>query len=305
MSLSFAAHLTNFLLRWKVKPKPGEPFDVAKARAKLDSLSPKGVPLPSDITRTPVAADTANSTPAAEWLRPPRVERSVLYLHGGGYFSCSLETHRPVCLQLARRAKAQVYSVDYRLAPEHPFPAGLDDAVSAYAQLLDSGVAPGNMVIAGDSAGGGLALACLLAARARGLPMPAGAVLFSPWTDLTLSGETMRTMNDRDAMFRAEQFSGVVAAYLAGRPATDPHASPLFADLSGLPPLMIWASEHEVLSSDSTRLHAAARAQSVQSELHMAAKLPHVWPIMVRLPEAKVALDEAARFIVRRAGVAY
>ena len=304
MSLSFGARVTNLLLRWKVKPKRGAPFDFARAHAKLESLSPKGVPLPSDITRTPVAADASKGTPAAEWLRPQVVERSVLYLHGGGYFSCSLETHRPVCLQLARRAKAQVYSVDYRLAPEHPFPAGLDDAVSAYAQVLDSGVAPGNLVIAGDSAGGGLALACLLAARARGLPMPAGAVLFSPWTDLTLSGETMHTMNDRDAMFQADQFPGVVAAYLGGRPATDPLASPLFADLSGLPPLMIWASEHEVLSSDSTRLHAAALAQSVQSELHMAAKLPHVWPIMVRLREAKLALDEVARFIVRRTGAA-
>lgn len=303
MSLSFPARITNFLLRWKVKPKRNEPFDAAKARAKLQSLSPKDLPLPSGITRAPVAADASREIPGGEWLRPATVERTVLYLHGGGYFSCSVETHRPACAQIARRANAQVYSVEYRLAPEYPFPAGINDAVGAYAQVLAGGVAPGNLVIAGDSAGGGLALACLLEARSRGLPMPAAAVLFSPWTDMTLSGESMRTQAERDAMFRPEQFPAVVAAYLGEHSPTDPLASPLFSELKGLPPLMIWASEDEILNSDATRLHAAAQAQGVESELHLAAGLPHVWPIMVRLPESKQALGEVARFIARRAGV--
>ena len=302
MSLSFAARVTNFLLRWKVKPKRNVPFDVAKARARLESLTPKNLPLLSGITRTPVAVDAAQGTPAGEWLRPAAFERTVLYLHGGGYFSCSVETHRPVCAQIARRAKAQVYSVEYRLAPEHPFPAGIEDAVGAYAQVLASGVASANLVIAGDSAGGGLALACLLEARTRGLPMPAGVVLFSPWTDLTLSGESMRTMSARDAMFRPEQFPAVVSAYLGAQSPKDPLASPLFADLSGLPPLMIWASEHEILNSDATRLHATALAQGVQSELHLAVGLPHVWPVMVSLPESKAALVKVAQFISRCAG---
>ena len=302
MSLSFAARVTNLFLRWKVKPKRSAIFDAAKARAGLEGLTPKNPPLLSGITRTPVAADAARGTPAGEWLRPAAFERTVLYLHGGGYFSCNVGTHRPVCAQIARRAQAQVYSVEYRLAPEHPFPAGIEDAVAAYAQLLASGVAPGKLVIAGDSAGGGLALACLLEARTRGLPMPAAAVLFSPWTDLTLSGESMRTMAARDAMFRPEQFPAVVSAYLGAQSPKNPLASPLFADLSGLPPLMIWASEHEILNSDATRLHAAALAQGVQSELHLAAGLPHVWPIMVALPESKAALGEVARFIGRCAG---
>jgi len=302
MSRSFAAHLTNLFLRWKVKPKRGAPFDVAKARAGLESLTPKNLPLLPGITHTAVAADAVRGTPAGEWLRPAAFGRTVLYLHGGGYFSCSVATHRPVCAQIARRAQAQVYSVEYRLAPEHPFPAGIEDAVSAYAQLLASGVAPGKLVIAGDSAGGGLALACLLEARTRGLPLPAGAVLFSPWTDLTLSGESMRTMAARDAMFRPEQLPGVVRAYLGAQSPNNPLASPLFADLSGLPPLMIWASEHEILNSDSTRLHAAALAQGVRSELHLAAGLPHVWPIMVALPESKAALGRVAQFISRCAG---
>ena len=300
MSLSFAARVTIFMLRWKVKPKRSDSFDAAKARALLESLTPKDLALPKGITRTEVASDLGQGTPGGEWLRPEKFARTVLYLHGGGYFSCSVATHRPVCAQIARRAKAQVYSVEYRLAPEHPFPAGLDDAVAAYAQVLSSGVAPAQIVIAGDSAGGGLALACLLAARSRGLPMPAGAVLFSPWTDLTLSGETMGTMAKRDAMFRPEQFADVVSAYLGEGSATDPLASPLFADLQGLPPLMIWASEHEVLNADATRLHEAALAQGVQSELHLEPALPHVWPIMVRLPEARRALEEVARFIARR-----
>lgn len=302
MSLSFAARLTNLLLRWKVKPGRGEPFDAMKARALLESLSPKDPPLPAGLRRTPVAADPEQGTPGGEWLRPASPARTVLYLHGGGYFSCSVATHRPVCAQIARRANAQVHSVEYRLAPEHPFPAGLDDALAAYAHLLASGIAAQNIVVAGDSAGGGLALACVLAARARALAMPAGLVLFSPWTDLTLSGESMRTMAERDVMFRPEPFAGVVAAYLGSHSAKDPLASPLFADLAGLPPLAIWASEHEVLHSDATRLHAAAQAAGVQSELHLAAGLPHVWPIMVRLPEAKVALGKVAQFIARHAG---
>ncbi len=299
MSLSFAARTTNFLLRWKFKPRRGEEFDAVRNRAKLEALSPKELPLLPGITRTPVEADAANATPAGEWLRPESVERTVLYLHGGGYFSCSVRTHRPVCAQIARRAKAQVFSVEYRLAPEHPFPAGIEDAVAAYAQVLASGVAPANLVIAGDSAGGGLALACLLAARSRGLPMPAGVVLFSPWTDLTLSGESMRTQARHDVMFRPEHFPAVVSAYLGAHPAKDPLASPLFADLSGLPQMMIWASENEILNSDATRLHAAAKAAGVASELHTVAGLPHVWPIMVRLPESKRALGEVARFMER------
>lgn len=304
MSLSFAARVTNFLLRWKVKPKRGEPFDVAKARAKLESLSPKNLPLLEGITRTPVAADAAQGTPAGEWLRPAAFGPTVLYLHGGGYFSCSVRTHLPACAQIARRAQAQVYSVEYRLAPECPFPAGIDDAVAAYEQVLASGVPPGQVVVAGDSAGGGLALAFLLESRTRGLPLPAAAVLFSPWTDLTLSGETMRTMADRDAMFRPEQFPAVAAAYLGPHAASDPLASPLFADLAGLPPLMIWASEHEVLSSDATRLYAAVLAAGGEAELHLEPGLPHVWPIMVRLPESRTALGTVARYIAQRTGAA-
>lgn len=302
MSLSFATRVTNFMLRWKVKPKRGEAFDVEKARAKLESLKIKAPPLPAGIECSPV--DPVASAPAGEWLRPESHARTVIYFHGGGYFSCGLDTHRPVCAQLARRAKAQVYSVDYRLAPEHPFPAAVDDAASAYAQVLARGIAPGNIVLAGDSAGGGLALACMLEARGRGMPMPGGAVLFSPWTDLTLSGDTMQSMAKHDVMFRPEQFSAVVTAYLGDHPPDDPLASPLFADLHGLPPLMIWASEHEILCADATRLNAAALNQGVSSELHLRKKLPHVWPIMVGLPEAKAALDKSARFIVRCAGFA-
>ena len=155
------------------------------------------------------------------------------------------------------------------------------------------------MVFAGDSAGGGLALACLVASRDQGLPLPAGAVLFSPWSDLTCSGDTMKSLADVDVMFNPESLPEAAALYLNGKPANTPLASPLFADLKGLPPLMIHASKHEILLADSTRLHERAQQQGVTSELHLKAKMPHVWPTMVMLPEARQTLKECGAFIAR------
>ena len=143
------------------------------------------------------------------------------------------------------------------------------------------------------------ALACMLAAREQGLPMPAGALLFSPWTDLTCSGETMKSLADVDVMFNPESLPEAAALYLNGKPSNTPLASPLFADLKGLPPLMIHASKHEILLADSTRLHERAQQQGVKSELHLKAKMPHVWPTMLMLPEARQTLKECGAFIAR------
>jgi monoterpene epsilon-lactone hydrolase len=297
--MSIQAVITNLLLRWQFKRGGRGPINVGKARHMVNKVAKRNPPPPKHITHTPVAAQEASALCAAEWLSVAVPQCTVLYFHGGGYFFCGLETHRPVCAHLAGTAQARVLSVDYRMAPENTFPAAVDDAVAWWKALLSQGTKPSNVVFAGDSAGGGLALACLVAARDQGLPMPAGALLFSPWSDLSCSGETMKTLADADVMFNPASLPEAAALYLAGQPATTPLASPLFADLRGLPPLMIHASTHEILLADSTRLHERAQTQGVQSALHLKAKMPHVWPTMVMLPEARQTLRESGDWITR------
>jgi len=278
------------------KPMTLDYKDVRKRVGKLISRAPKP---PADITHTPVAANGNAGLCPAEWLSVANPKRTVLYFHGGGYFFCGLETHRAACGYLARKAQARVLSVDYRMAPEHACPAAVEDAVAWWRALLDQGTSPNEVVFAGDSAGGGLALACMLSTRDQGLPMPAGAVLFSPWVDLSCSGETMRTMAKADMMFNPYLLPQAATYYLQGRSAQDPLASPLFGDLTGLPPLQIFASEHEILLSDSTRLHEKAQAAGVSCSLLTRPRMPHVWPIMLPLPEAREDMAKAGQFITK------
>ena len=298
--MSIQAVLTNLVLRYQFKRAGRGPLNVHKARHMVNKVAQRNPPTPKDIAHTPLAGRTGAGLCSAEWLSVANPQRTVLYFHGGGYFFCGLDTHRPTCAYLARTAEAQVLSVDYRLAPENVFPAAVDDALAWWKALLAQGIDPKTVVFAGDSAGGGLTLACLLAAKAEGLPLPAGAVLFSPWTDLSCSGETMKTQADADVMFNPESLPEAAALYLAGQPANTPLASPLFGDLAGLPPLLIYASEHEILLSDSTRLHERAKAQGVQSTLHLKPKMPHVWPTMLMLPEARATLKACGEFIAAR-----
>lgn len=298
--MSLQSTFANLILRWQFKNgNKGRPLDVRSARRKIDALAARYPAPPKDITHTPVPANPAKGLCPAEWLSVAKPQRTVLYFHGGGYFFCSLQSHRPTCAYLAKTAQARVLSVDYRMAPESPFPAAVDDAVAWWKELLAQGVDPGEVVFSGDSAGGGLALACMLAARQQGLPLPAGALLYSPWTDLSCSGETMRTKATDDVMFEPRLLPEAAALYLAGRPGTEPLASPLFADLAGLPELFIFASEHEVLLDDSRRLHDKARQQGVRSTLTLRPKLPHVWPTMVMLPEARRDLKISGDFVSR------
>ena len=297
--MSIQAVIANMVLRWQFKRKGRGPIIVPKVRHVINKAAEKYPAPPPEIKHTPVAAQGASSLCAAEWLSVANPTQTVLYFHGGGYFFCGLSTHRPACAYLAKSAQARVLSVDYRLAPEHIFPAAVDDAVAWWKELLRQGISPQSVVFAGDSAGGGLALACMVAARDQGLPMPAGAVLFSPWTDLSCSGETIKTLSDVDVMFNPESLPEAASFYLAGQSPTNPLASPLFADLTGLPPLMIHASRHEILLSDATRLHERAQQQGVQSEIHLRSKLPHVWPTMVMLPEGRQSLKDSAKFITR------
>lgn len=300
--MSIQSIVTNLVLRWQFKHGGKGPINVAFARKKVNKLAEKYPPPPKDIRHTPVAANAAKALCPAEWLSVANPQRTVLYFHGGGYFFCGLSTHRPACAYLARTAQAQVLSVDYRMAPENPFPAAVDDAVAWWKELLNQGIKPADVVFSGDSAGGGLALACLLAARDQGLPMPAGALLYSPWTDLTCTGETMRTKAKDDVMFNPESLPEAASFYVKPEDLTNPLASPLFGDLTGLPEMLIFASNHEILLSDSTRLHDKAVKQGVKSTLITRDKLPHVWPTILVMPEARRDLKVSGDFVARVAG---
>jgi acetyl esterase/lipase len=218
----------------------------------------------------------------------------VLYLHGGGYVSGSPRTHRALAGEISHAAATRLLLPAYRLAPEHPFPAALEDAWVAYWWLLNQGAQPGQMVVAGDSAGGGLALALLVALRDAGLPLPAGLVCISPWVDLTLHSASVHANDGRDYLNGAA-IRAVAALYLNGRDPHEPLASPLFADLHGLPPLLIQAGTAELLLDDSKRLARRAAAAGVAVELELWENMVHVWHFLYPF-EAK------ARHAIRRIG---
>ncbi|TCF97248.1 alpha/beta hydrolase [Paraburkholderia strydomiana] len=302
--MSWQSVVACWFLRRQFRPQTLKPhIDVEKARA----LTAKRAWSP-DVPRgwRLRELDGADGKPLrGEWIErsgEPAIgaRPTVLYLHGGGYYFCSPRTHRSIVFGLATRANAPVFSLDYRLAPEHRFPAALDDATAAYRHLIAEGTAPESIVIAGDSAGGGLALATLVALRDAGDPLPAGAVLFSPWTDLAATGASIVDNDGADPMFSGPAIAKAAKVYLGDMPATHPYASPVYADLRGLPPLFIMAGSTEVLLDDSRRVAANARAAGVDCELEVWKKMPHVWPIFAPfIPEANWALDRAAAFIGR------
>ncbi|MFJ7966609.1 alpha/beta hydrolase [Streptomyces sp. NPDC096324] len=222
----------------------------------------------------------------------------LLYLHGGGYVVGSPDTHAGLVGELARRAGLRATSVDYRLAPEHPFPAALDDGLAAYRELLASGTDPRDLVLAGDSAGAGLSIATLLAAREAGLPQPAAVVVFSPWVDLTLTGESIRSKEGADPIFTAADVRACADLYIGAGDRAQHLASPVFADLTGLPPLLVQVGANEVLLDDAVRLASRAGADGVEVTLEVGPGLPHVFQHHYgRLDEADAALDRAARFL--------
>lgn len=227
----------------------------------------------------------------------------LLYLHGGGYAIGSARTGVPLAAALADRARLRAWSLDYRLAPEHPFPAAVDDALAAYRALIDD-TDPARVVLAGDSAGGGLALATVLAARTAGLPLPAAAVAFSGWFDLTLSGPSLTGKESVDPVFDTADIREYAGTYLPEDSAAgSPLASPLFADLHGLPPLLLQVGSQEVLLDDSTRLAARAAAADVEVVLEAYPGSAHVFQHQHATdPAAARALDTAAAFLARQLG---
>jgi epsilon-lactone hydrolase len=253
-------------------------------------------PIPEDVRREPV---TAGGRPA-EWVEAPGADpkRAVLYLHGGGYVIGSINTHRELASRISRASGARVLVLDYRLAPENPHPAAVEDAVSAYGWLLTNGLSPGNVVVAGDSAGGGLTLATLVALRDQGKPLPAAGVCLSPWVDLEGLGDSMTSRAAEDPMVQKAGLVLLAGLFLNGQDPRTPLAAPLHADLSGLPPLLIQVGTAETLLDDSLRLAERARQAGVDVKLEKWEELIHVFQLFAAmLPEGQQAIDRIGAFI--------
>ncbi len=288
---SLRAHIYDLAIRLAVKRRLGRTLDVYAIRRAFEGAR---FPAPAGVAFTP---GVVGGVPG-EWAQADAAggERpTLLYLHGGGFIACSAQVYRPVTGHFAR-AGFRVFTPDYRLAPEHPFPAAVEDCAAVWAALAPAGPA----VVAGDSAGGTLALTTIIEARRLGLTPPAAATLFSPATDLIGRSASFRTNGRRDAMFRPESLMRLVPAYLAGADPADPRASPIEADFSGFPPLLIHVGAREILRDDSLRLAEKAREAGVPVELTVFPVVAHAWQLAESfLPEARRSLDGAAAFLHR------
>jgi epsilon-lactone hydrolase len=265
-------------------------------RAGMDVLA---LPPADDVTASPVEVDGM----AAEWVVAAGADAGtvVLYLHGGGYVMGSLATHRKLAGDVSRAAGARVLLLDYRLAPEAPYPAAVDDAVAAYRWLLAGGVEPEAIAVAGDSAGGGLTVATLLALRDRGLPLPGAGVAISPWADLTLEAASLDGLAERDPVVRGGDLKRYRDWYLDGTDPRHPGASPAHADLAGLPPLLVHVGEAEVLLDDAVLLAESGRRDGVDVTLEAWPDMVHVWHVFAgRVPESTAAVDRIGAFLRAR-----
>jgi acetyl esterase/lipase len=257
-------------------------------------------PVDADIKREPVTANGVKS----EWVSAPDADpgRAILYLHGGGYVIGSINTHRSLAARLSRAAKARVLVIDYRLAPEHPHPAAVDDSVAAYRWMLAQGLKPSRIAVAGDSAGGGLTAATLVAIRDAKLPLPAAAALLSPWVDMEAIGESMTTNDSVDPIVHKEGLLDMAKAYLGGQNPRTPLAAPLYADLAGLPPLLIQVGTSETLLDDASRLAERAKKAGVNVTYEPWQKMIHVWHLFASmLDEGQQAIDKVGAFVRKHA----
>jgi len=266
-------HIDELKQRIRAKrPPPGTTVSVAERRRAMEAVAFRAAP---DVAVEVVAVGGCG----AEWLRTGELttEKAILYCHGGGYVMGSPNTHRSLGGEISRAANAAVLMLDYRLAPEAPFPAAVDDAVAAYEWLLAGGYSPESLAIAGDSAGGGLTVATLLALREKGAPMPAAAVCISPWSDLTCTNDSYRSRAEADPMVDADSIAEMARHYLQGVDPANPLASPNLADLQGLPPLLIHVGRDEVLLDDAVKLHERAEAAGIDATLEIRDDMVHVW----------------------------
>jgi acetyl esterase/lipase len=227
-----------------------------------------------------------------------RSDRHVLYLHGGGHVAGKPALYRDFSWRIAEATRARVLMTDHRLAPEHPYPAALDDAVAAYRALIGNGADPRRTVVMGESAGGGLALALLLKLRDQRVPLPAAAVLLSPWTDLALTGASMARNAKADPMLKSEEAARLARCYLDGTDPRTPYASPLYGNPAGLPPTLFHVGSDEVLLDDSVRMAERMRAAGCEVELEVWPRMPHAWHVWARMmPEARTAIERIGKFV--------
>lgn len=287
---------TYLRLQRRLSPPPAT-LDVNRERRDLEALARLFKPL------APIQSSPLNAAGVpAEWITPQDLpaERILLYLHGGSFNAGSLNTHRALAANLCLAAHARALVIDYRLAPEHPFPAALEDAADAYRWLLTQGHPATRIAVAGDSAGGGLTISLLLHLRLQGLPLPAAAVCLSPWTDLAGKGESWQTNAHSDIVLTPHILFQSAEIYLAGADPCHPLASPLYADLRGLPPLLIQVASDELLLSDSTELARRAQSADVDVTLEIYPGMQHVWQFAASfIPESRQAIQSIGEFIQR------
>lgn len=289
----------TFQIRRILHPATGV-LDVTRERAETETLATNfKTKLP--LTCTPVEV---NMVPG-EWVATPETstESVILYFHGGSYNSGSLASHRSLVAEIAHAAKGRLLHIAYRLAPEHPFPAAVEDAATSYRWLLEHGFRPGQIIVAGDSAGGGLALALLVSLRDSGDPLPAGAVCLSPWTDLTCTGASWKTNAKKELLIDPGSLQASAQVYLGGADPRTPLASPLFADLIGLPPILIQVGSDELLLSDAQGFAERAKAAGVEVTLEVWGGMQHEWQFGTNyLPESREAVQHIGQYIQNRIG---
>jgi epsilon-lactone hydrolase len=295
--VSLRAELVRLGVRWLMKRRNRhETVDAARQRL---AAAEAFIPSPPAGTRT-VAVEAGGIK--ADRITTPvsQPDRNILYLHGGGFVAGSPSCYRHLTWRIATATRGRVLVIDYRLAPEHPFPAALEDAVAAYRWLLADGADPRRIAVIGDSAGGGLALAMLLRLRDDGMPLPAAAVALSPWTDLALTGPSLRQNAGADPMLDVGHTTKVAEYYLAGADPRIPYASPLYGDPRGLPPTLIQVGSDEILRDDAVRMADRLRAAGCRAELEIWPRMPHVWHLFAPLlPEACRAIERIGAFVQR------
>lgn len=293
--ISLRAELARFGLRTFIKGRyRPEPIEVVRRRfRRMEALVP---PPPWGTRIEPVSAGGVPGEVVTTAASDP--QRHVLYLHGGAYTVGSPRLYRHFTWRLAKAARARVLAIDYRLAPEHPFPAALDDALAAYNWLLGQRADPHRLVIAGDSAGGGLTLATMMKLRDTGAPLPSAAIAMSPWTDLALTGGSLHANAASDPMLIAEEVPRLARFYVPESEARNPYASPLYGDPRGLPPTLIQVGSDEILRDDAVRMAEKMKAAGCDIVLQVWPRMPHVFQVLAAVvPEARQAMAEIARFL--------
>ena len=296
--VSIQAELVRLGARFFIKRSTGPEVSIAERRRRLHAYE-RWIPNPPADTET--LERVLGGIPAIRAVPPnARPGHHILYLHGGGYVARSPALYRPFTWRFAAAAGASVTAIDYRLAPEHPFPAALDDAVAAWRALLAEGADPRRSTIMGDSAGGGLTLALALRLRDQAEPLPAALVALSPWTDLAITGVSCRLNAVADPMQNADDLEPLAARYLAGADSRNPYASPLYGDPCGLPPTLLQVGSDEILRDDAVRMAPRMRAAGCEVTLEIWPRMPHVWhgfaPV---LPEARQAIARIGAFLRR------